>query len=204
MNTPVASPPSVLILGANGRLGCALARAFHAAGWSALAQVRPEASPLLPPKVILLRVPISDVDALANAARSVTVVIHAVNPAYTRWSTEALPALRAGLEVAQRTNAHFMLPGNIHNFGASMPPLLSEDTPARASTEKGCDPSGDGETQGRAGNAGRLPCQRRQGRRLLWHGHGKLFGSCHPEVIAGRQARLPWANGRSPRLGLFA
>ena len=36
-------PPTVLILGARGRLGLAATRAFAQAGWQVLAQVRPGA-----------------------------------------------------------------------------------------------------------------------------------------------------------------
>jgi nucleoside-diphosphate-sugar epimerase len=80
---------------------------------------------------------LSDTAALVQAARQATVVLHAVNPAYTRWEAEALPALAAGLAVAEELGAHFMLPGNVYNFGEQMPALLGEDTPQRASTRKG-------------------------------------------------------------------
>ncbi|MBC7941409.1 MAG: epimerase [Chitinophagaceae bacterium] len=64
-------------------------------------------------------------------------LVHAVNPAYTRWDAEALPALQAGLRLARHAKAHFMLPGNVYNFGEAMPPLLAEDTPFRPSNAKG-------------------------------------------------------------------
>lgn len=134
---PLSPRPSVLILGANGRLGCAAARAFDAAGWQVLAQVRRAASPDMPTGTALVRVPLSNPDEMAAHARGARVVVHAVNPLYTRWDEEALPALQAGLEVAEQLGAHFMLPGNVYNFGESMPSLLGEDTPARPSTRKG-------------------------------------------------------------------
>jgi nucleoside-diphosphate-sugar epimerase len=131
-NTP---RPTVLILGANGRFGCAAAQAFHAAGWRVVAQVRREPSPHLPAAALPLRAPLADTAALA--ATGAGVVVHAVNPIYTRWDAEALPALRQGLDVAERLGAHFMLPGNVYNFGASMPALLNEQTPCVPSTRKG-------------------------------------------------------------------
>ena len=137
MNKPPETRPAVLILGANGRLGCAAAQAFDAAGWHVLAQVRREPSPLLPASASVIRVALSDATALAAAAAGASVLVHAVNPVYTRWDAEALPALRTGLDVAERLGAHFMLPGNVYNFGASMPPLLLENTPSRPSTRKG-------------------------------------------------------------------
>lgn len=136
---PVSTPPrpSVLILGANGRLGCAAAQAFTAAGWRVLAQVRRKALAQVPAGATLFRAPLSDPGAIAAQARGASVVVHAVNPVYTRWELEALPALHAGLQVAEQLGAHFMLPGNVYNFGDTMPALLSESTPFRPSTRKG-------------------------------------------------------------------
>lgn len=137
---PTTAPATVLILGANGRLGCAAAQAFDAAGWRVLAQVRRDASPALPRRATLLRRPLDgldDVDALVAEARGASVVVHAINPVYTRWDAEAMPALRLGLDIAERLGAHFMLPGNVYNFGTSMPALLRESTPCRPDTSKG-------------------------------------------------------------------
>jgi nucleoside-diphosphate-sugar epimerase len=139
MSTPTISAPprSVLILGANGRFGAAAAQAFHAAGWRVLAQVRREPAAGLPAGVVPVRAALQDTDALVQDSAGASVVVHAVNPLYTRWETEAMPALHAGLAVAQRLRAHFMLPGNVYNFGAQMPALLQPDTPQRPSTRKG-------------------------------------------------------------------
>jgi nucleoside-diphosphate-sugar epimerase len=135
-NTPSPVPRSVLVLGANGRFGAAAALAFRDAGWRVLAQVR--RAPAAPAAGIeAVAVPITDTDALARAAAGASVVVHAVNPLYTRWDEEAMPLLEAGLAIAQRLGAHFMLPGNVYNFGEGMPPLLREDTPQRPSTRKG-------------------------------------------------------------------
>jgi nucleoside-diphosphate-sugar epimerase len=129
--------PSVLILGANGRLGSAAALAFSAAGWRVLAQGRRTLNPELQGHAQAMAMALEDTDALVEAARGVRVVVHAVSPVYTRWEAEALPALEAGLAVAERLGAHFMLPGNVYNFGEAMPALLSEETPQRPSTRKG-------------------------------------------------------------------
>ena len=135
-STASTPPHCVLVLGANGRFGAAAAQAFRDAGWRVLAQVR--RTPAAPAEGIeAVTVPLADTDALARAAAGASVVVHAVNPIYTRWDEEAMPLLEAGLAVAQRLGAHFMLPGNVYNFGESMPPLLREDTPQRPSTRKG-------------------------------------------------------------------
>jgi len=63
--------------------------------------------------------------------------VHAVNPPYTQWATQALPLLHKGIAVAQRLHATLMLPGNVYNFGESMPALLNEHTPQLPTTGKG-------------------------------------------------------------------
>ena len=138
-STPISFPTarrSVLILGANGRLGCAAAQAFDAAGWRVFAQVRRSGASGLPPRATLVPGDLADMAALVREAAGASVVLHAVNPTYDRWEAEALPALRNGLAVAEQLDAHFMLPGNVYNFGAQMPPLLRADTPQRPTTRK--------------------------------------------------------------------
>ena len=119
---------TVLIIGANGRFGSVATHAFQAAGWTVLAQTRrPPLRPLV--GVRAMQASLDDVDALAREAEGAQVVVYAVNPPYTQWAAQALPLARTAMDVAQRLNACFMLPGNVYNFGAAMPPLLLEDTP---------------------------------------------------------------------------
>ena len=128
---------TVLILGANGRFGQAATGAFAQAGWRVLAQMRrPPVAPL-PAGVTALAVPLADTKALCAHAGAVDAVVHAVNPVYTRWNAEAMPALHHGMATAQALDALFMLPGNVYNYGAGMPALLTEDTPSQPDNAKG-------------------------------------------------------------------
>ena len=127
---------SVLIVGANGRLGNAAAQAFHAANWKVLRQARRPIKGNLHASHIV-QAALHEVDALAREAAGVQVVVYAVNLPYTDWAAQALPAMRHAMDVAERLNACFMLPGNVYNFGANMPSLLLEDTPQQALTRKG-------------------------------------------------------------------
>ena len=131
------SRPTVLVLGANDRFGAAAVNAFAAAGWRVLAQLRRAPSRPLPSGASALTLALADSDALAAAAGGAGCVIYAVNPVYTRWDAEALPLARQGMDLAQRLGARFLLPGNVYNFGETMPALLDEDTPERPSTPKG-------------------------------------------------------------------
>lgn len=127
---------TVLILGANGRFGQAATQAFAAAGWRVLAQVRRAPAAPLPAGAQACAIALADSAALAAQAAGARVVVHAVNPVYTRWDQEALPALQQGLDVAQRLCALFMLPGNVYNFGSQLPALLQETTPELPDTRK--------------------------------------------------------------------
>ncbi len=131
-----STPRTVVILGANGRLGRAAAQAFAAAGWAVLAQARRPLVAGMPASARRLDIAVDDTAALAIAAAGASVLVYGVNPLYTRWNEEALPLARAGMDLAQRLGATFMLPGNVYNFGASMPPLLTETTPERPSNDK--------------------------------------------------------------------
>ena len=90
----------------------------------------------MPPQAELVRAPLA---ALADALvdRVPDVVVHGINPIYTRWQEEVLPAAHAAMDLAERFGARFMLPGNVYNHGAAMPALIDETTPQRPTTAKG-------------------------------------------------------------------
>ena len=129
---------TVLILGVRGRLGHALGLAFAKQGWRVLGHTRGPLPPdLLAAGVQPITVPLEQPAALARAALGAQVVVHAINPPYTRWATEARPGLQHGMAVAEHLHALLMFPGNVYAYGAQMPPLLRPDTPVQPSTRKG-------------------------------------------------------------------
>ncbi len=159
-----STPNTVLILGARGRFGLATARAFADAGWRVLGQTRAPtlvaSRTALPPKGALvalgrpggdssarpssgsiewLGINLDDTQSLLRAAQGATVVVHALNPAYTNaaWKTQVLPMTEAALAITRALGATLMVPGNVYNFGATMPAVLREDTPQLARTVKG-------------------------------------------------------------------
>ena len=137
MTSAPSSLRTVLVLGANGRFGLAAAQAFAAAGWRVLAQVRRDAAAGMPAAAEIVRAPLAALSAGAPLPALPDVVVHAVNPLYTRWREEAMPAALAGIAIAERLGARFLLPGNVYNFGAVMPARIDEGTPQRPTTEKG-------------------------------------------------------------------
>jgi nucleoside-diphosphate-sugar epimerase len=67
------------------------------------------------------------------------VVVHALNPAYTHkaWRTQVPRLAQAAIRVTRELGATLLVPGNIYNFGESMPAVLREDTVQSAATVKG-------------------------------------------------------------------
>jgi nucleoside-diphosphate-sugar epimerase len=131
--------PTVLILGAAGRLGQQLTLAFARAGWRTLAQSRkPLPAALCPrPGVEPLYCDAYAQQQLLESARGATVVVNALNPPYAQWDRLALPLAAAAQELAQRLDALLMLPGNVYGFGRTLPPLLDLETPEVGDTSKG-------------------------------------------------------------------
>lgn len=125
----------VLVLGANGRLGCAVLEAFWRAGWDAVGQVRRPTQAA--PAFKLVQVPLDEPAALLSATGAVDVVVHALNPPYTRWQQDLLPLAESAIAIAKASNARLMFPGNVYNFGAGMPATLLESTPVQPTSRKG-------------------------------------------------------------------
>jgi nucleoside-diphosphate-sugar epimerase len=135
----MSDSPTVLILGASGRLGAACAKAFSNAGWRVIAQTRKAANTQPPAGVTTLVTGDDPIEKFILNLKAVDVVVHAMNPAYTNAAWTALvPAMMASsIAVAQSLNACLMFPGNVYNFGAGMPTLLNEGTPQHPTTVKG-------------------------------------------------------------------
>ena len=129
---------TVLILGAAGRVGQALVRAFATAGWQVIAQARkplPDALQRMS-GVRRLQRDARELDAVVAESAGAGVVVNALNPLYTEWQELALPLADAAQQIAERLGALLMLPGNVYNFGREVPAVLRPDTSEVASTSK--------------------------------------------------------------------
>lgn len=132
---------TVLVLGARGRLGGAVAQLFAQEGWRVLAQRRPGGGEGRPATAGMewLDVDVADTPALVRAAAGAQVVVHAMNPAYTTaaWRAQAPALMQAAIDAATALGALLLFPGNVYNFGAGMPARLAPDMPQHPSTGKG-------------------------------------------------------------------
>ena len=78
-----------------------------------------------------------DADILTVAARGCDVIVNALNPPYQNWKRDLPRLTNAVIATAKATGGTVMIPGNVYNYGADMPSVLSEDTPHRPTTRKG-------------------------------------------------------------------
>ena len=127
----------VLILGAKGRFGRAAVDAFMGNRWQVRGFARAWDSAAGTADMECVSGDAFDADALSAAARGCDVIVHALNPPYSRWRRD-LPRLTANvIRAAKISGATVMIPGNIYTYGAAMPERLSEATPALPTTRKG-------------------------------------------------------------------
>ena len=127
---------TVMVLGANGRLGRAAVLAFADTGWTVIAQLRRAPRAPLPAGVTLVLADALDVATLARQAQGVQVIVNALNPDYTQWATLLPPITAAAIALAAATGATLMLPGNVYNYGNQLPAVLGEDTAFAATHPK--------------------------------------------------------------------
>ncbi len=133
---------TILVIGATGGIGGAVALAFLQAGWQVRALSRrphPEAaasSDLKPvqwiPGDAMLQ---SDV---VHAAAGVDCIFHGANPPrYQRWRELAIPMLASSIAAAHSSGARLLFPGTIYNYGADAGSVLTETSPQNPRSRKG-------------------------------------------------------------------
>lgn len=128
---------SVVVLGAKGRFGRNAVAAFHSAGWHVVAVGRDIDPGAFPEGIAALPCDVMDQAATVEVCKAADIVVNAVNPPYTDWA-ETVPTLTDNvIAAAQSARATVMIPGNVYNYGAGMPAVLTEDTPHRPTTSKG-------------------------------------------------------------------
>jgi nucleoside-diphosphate-sugar epimerase len=135
----MADGKTALILGATGGIGGELARQMCRDGWHVRALTRrPPGDAARRDGVDWLAGDAMDRDAVVNAARGASAIVHAVNPpGYQRWAELVLPMLDNSIAAARASGARILLPGTVYNHGPDAFPLLGEDSPQRPLTRKG-------------------------------------------------------------------
>lgn len=135
----MASPSSVLVLGATGGIGGEVARQLRDAGWDVRALQRRASNPVEQRDGITwFRGDALNAHHVRAAAKGCAVIIHAVNPpGYRRWPELVLPMLDNTISAASAAAATIVLPGTVYNFGPDAFPVLDEESPQHPVTRKG-------------------------------------------------------------------
>ena len=126
----------IAILGARGRLGRMVAKAFLDAGYEVRAVTRDGKLPLELAGAEAVAADALDGQSLIRATQGVDIVFNGLSPIYSDWST-CLPMAENVTAACHANRALHLFPGSVYNFGSPMPAVITEETPQRASTEKG-------------------------------------------------------------------
>lgn len=133
----MARNDTVLVLGATGGIGGEVARQLCDAGWEVRALKRGAAEGKRD-GITWFAGDAMDAQAVRQAAKGCSVIVHAVNPpGYRGWAQLVLPMLDNTIAAAKVEGATIVLPGTVYNFGPDAFPLLKEDSPQRPVTRKG-------------------------------------------------------------------
>ncbi len=128
---------TIVILGANGRIGTAAAKAFHAAGYRVIAITRTGRADHLPGEIETRAADALDRDQLVVATKGAHIIFNGLNPPYHKWRQMAEPLARNVVAAAKANEATHLFPGNVYNYGRNIPPECDPLTPFFANTKKG-------------------------------------------------------------------
>ncbi|MER8750262.1 SDR family oxidoreductase [Mesorhizobium sp. M1050] len=126
----------IAILGANGRLGRVVAKAFIDAGYDVRAITRSGKVPTELNGATAVAGDALDREGLIRATEGVDIIFNGLNPIYTDWG-KCLPMAENVMAACHANDTLHLFPGTVYNYGSPMPAVITEDTPFHPTTEKG-------------------------------------------------------------------
>ena len=126
----------IAILGANGRLGRVVGKAFIDAGFDVRAVTRTGKVPAELKGATAVAGDALDRASLIDAIEGVDIVFNGLNPIYTDWG-KCLPMAENLMAACRANGALHLFPGTVYNYGSPMPQVITEETPFHPTTEKG-------------------------------------------------------------------
>ncbi|TWD54409.1 nucleoside-diphosphate-sugar epimerase [Agrobacterium vitis] len=129
----------ILVMGATGGIGGALAKVLQLRGYRIRALHR-RASEMAKcnPAFEWVQGDAMNAKDVLDAAAGAFALVHGVNPpGYQRWGELVLPMIDNSIAAAKAQGALILMPGTIYNFGPDAFPLLKEDSPQHPLTVKG-------------------------------------------------------------------
>ncbi|MEX3011617.1 NAD-dependent epimerase/dehydratase family protein [Hoeflea sp. TYP-13] len=128
---------TIAVLGANGRLSNAVAKAFHASGYRVIAVTRSGNARGLAAEIEQRTADAMDRQALIRATQGAGFIFNGLNPAYTQWKRFVLPMGENVMAAAREHGAVHLFPGNVYNYGRTIPSHVHSYTQQKAETRKG-------------------------------------------------------------------
>ncbi|MCG6857859.1 MAG: NmrA family NAD(P)-binding protein [Salaquimonas sp.] len=125
----------IAVLGANGRLGREAVKAFHEAGWQVRAVTR-KGNGTFPPGVEQAAADASNEAQLIAATHGADFIFNGLNPLYPTWQRDVMVLAKNVIAAAHANDAVHLFPGNVYNYGTTLPSVLSEETPERPDHKK--------------------------------------------------------------------
>ena len=127
--------PRIVILGLNGHIGHAAAKAFVAAGWDVTGFARADRMPVAGVRFVAGTA--ESAEAMRAAIGDADIVLNALNLPYDKWTNGRAEAqLGRVLEAVGTTGKTLLFPGNVYNYAAS-DRALTPDLPQNPQTPRG-------------------------------------------------------------------
>jgi len=128
---------TIAILGANGRLANEALQEFYKAGYRVIAVTRNGEARDCPVGVEKRAADAMVVDQLIRATQGADFIFNGVNPLYTKWEKMSIPLSKNVMAASKAHGAVHLFPGNVYNYGQSIPAVCDETTPFNTDTKKG-------------------------------------------------------------------
>ena len=132
---------TVLVLGASGGIGGAIAAALLRHGWQVRGMARDvmSASHRANPHIEWVQGDALSRDDVVRAASGVAMIVHAVNPpGYRNWGKVVLPMIDNTIAAARAAGgARIVLPGTIYNYDPARTPVVDAGSVQESRSRKG-------------------------------------------------------------------
>ncbi|NQZ08265.1 MAG: NAD(P)H-binding protein [Algicola sp.] len=129
---------TALIIGCNGTFGSSTGQELLKQGWRVKALVRNKNKQ--PDWLNAEDVVIGNCEQLQDvtlAATDVDLIVYAANPLYHQWHKKAMKMLEPTVQVAEKRKLHILFPGNVYGYNPLTTPMIDENSPTDAVTDKG-------------------------------------------------------------------
>ncbi|MBZ9936591.1 NAD-dependent epimerase/dehydratase family protein [Mesorhizobium sp. BR1-1-16] len=132
---------TMLVIGATGGIGGAVARVMSSRGWTVRGLTRDvEAAQRRwrGPAITWVEGDAMQAADVVAATAGADVIFHGANPpGYRNWAGLAMPMLESTITAAEAHGARIVFPGTVYNYGPDAMPLVAETAAQKPLTRKG-------------------------------------------------------------------